>query len=168
MATRSVLSRMPASYGHLGQEGGAKTGPHHLHQGVRTGGGERVDLALVPQPAGAHRVPVRQCSRSSRKMLWLGSSRSRTACAGPPPCGRASPCGKDPGRRSCCGSRRSPPAAPGSADRAALLQLLEQIGGGVFPQQQLQIRIGLAAHLQQLAQQEGAMVGCSPGAPCRT
>ena len=37
----------------------------------------------------------------------------------------------------------------------ALLQLLEQVGGGVFPQQQLQIRIGLAAHLQQLAQQEG-------------
>ena len=36
-----------------------------------------------------------------------------------------------------------------------LLQLLEQIGGGVFPQQQLQLRIGLAAHLQQLAEQEG-------------
>ncbi len=40
-----------------------------------------------------------------------------------------------------------------------LLQLLEQIGGGVFPQQQLQLGIGLAAHLQQLAEQEGGYGG---------
>lgn len=40
-----------------------------------------------------------------------------------------------------------------------LLQLLEQVGGGVFTQQQFQLRIGLAAHLQQLAEQEGGYGG---------
>ena len=36
-----------------------------------------------------------------------------------------------------------------------LFQLLEQIAGGVFTQQQFEVRIGFAALFQQLAQQEG-------------
>lgn len=47
-----------------------------------------------------------------------------------------------------------------------LLQLLEQVGGGVFTQQQFQFRISLAALLQQLAEQEGGYGGDAAEPDC--
>ena len=43
--------------GHLWQEGSPPTGGHHLHQGIETGGGKRIDLASIGQMTGAQGMP---------------------------------------------------------------------------------------------------------------
>ncbi len=146
--------------GHLGQEGGAKTSFHHLNQSVQAGGGERVDLALVPQPAGAHRMlgetvlPLQQEDALVGQLLVVERGVQTGRHAG----GHHHVEGILTDRLAVKAANLDGQGEDQQVE-LTLLQLFEQIAGGVFPQQQFEVRIGLAALFEQLAQEEGGNGG---------